>query len=41
MHRPSLPRVTDAATLAMPMSMAERGLKRANALPLCGDGAGM
>ena len=32
--------MTDAATLAMPMSIAERGLKREKALPLRGDGAG-
>src|SRR5207344_3355962 len=39
-HRPSASSVTDAATLAIPMSIAERGLKRENALPLCVAGAG-
>ena len=40
-HRPSSSRVTAAATLAIPMSIADRGLKRANAFPLLFDGAGM
>ena len=40
-HRPSASSVTAAATLAMPMSIAARGLKRENALPLRVAGAGM